>query len=139
MPRFAHPGDVERVVSLARVEHARSPWADTPFDATAAEHTVRQFMVMMGRTLIVSPGGYLAGMVQPFGFSRGLMAIEYAWFAADGTGMELLDMFEDWARCLGCRQVLVHDHVTGGRVAHVLHRRRGYQSLGSTLARTLET
>lgn len=138
MTRFARQSDIPHVVSLARIEHAKSPWSHMPFDETAVAETAARFIVSMGSTLLVTPGGYLAGQVQPTGFSRKLLAIEYAWFAKDGSGLDLLDMFEEWARGMGCAQVVVHDHVSGGRVERVLSRRRGYQSLGGTLARTLE-
>lgn len=138
MVRFANPNDIPRIVALARIEHGLSPWADIPFDEGAAAETARRFIATMGHTLIVAPGGYIAGQIQPMGFSRRLMALEYAWFSADGTGMGLLEKFEEWARDMGCVQVIVHDHVSRGRLERALYRRRDYQPLGRAMARELE-
>ncbi len=134
--RYACTADVSRLVELARNEHAQSVWAELPFDADYTAGFVRMLIETFSATVLLSERGYIAGMVQPSGFSRGLMAVEYAFYAEDGHGMLLLDSFEQWAARMGARNVVVHDYATGDdRLARVLTRRRHYRRLGAALSK----
>lgn len=136
--RYADHSDIPRLVLLAEQEHASSPWADEPFDATHCGLVMAQFISGYGRTLLCSDGGYIAGIVQPAAFTKRVVAMEYAWFARDGSGMGLLDDLQAWSRSMSARFLIVHDYIGDGRMAKVLERRRGYKRLGSALALSLE-
>jgi hypothetical protein len=138
MVRYACESDIPRILVLAAREHSRSPWSDIPFDLQATEGTIRSFLMLAGRTLLVTPGGYLAGLVQPLGFSNIRIALEYAWYAEDGRGLDLLAYFERWAHTMGAARVITHNYTDDARLPKVLALRRGYTSLGEALSKRLE-
>ena len=133
--RYAIDTDMGLIVTLAREEHAMSAMSCIPFNEEEAARTVRFFMRAMGHTVIVTNGGYIAGMIQSMGFSAQKMAVEFAWYANDGSGMMLLQAFEKWGRAMGAVATVAHDYVGDGRLAKVLADRRDYTDLGSTLIR----
>lgn len=138
MIRYATTSDIGRIVEMAEREHARSLWADHPFDAAYTQDLARSLVEMFGATVLMSERGYLAGMVQPMGFSRALMAIEYAFYCEDGQGLALLRAFEQWAHRMGARYVVAHDYaVDDDRLANVLVRRYHYRRLGTALSKEL--
>ena len=135
--RYAAPGDIARVVELAHAEHAASRWHALPFDEAYAGRTAAAFIGTMGRTLLVTDGGFMAGMVQPLGFSPSLVALEYAWYAHDGSGLKLLRAFERWAASVGARSVVVHSFLADPRIVRVLAQRRGYVTMGGAMAKDI--
>ena len=137
MSLYANVSDIPLIIELAREEHSQSRWADAPFDESAARQTAEDFLRSFGRTIFMTPNAYLLGMVQPMGFSRKTIAIEYAWYSRDNSGMVLLRAFEAWARNMGADEVVVHDHVSQGRLARILQRRHAYQPVGTTLIRSI--
>lgn len=139
IPRPANQSDVPRLVELAREEHARSPWAKHEFEAAAVRATITQFIYGVGRTLITTDGGYLAGLLQPIGFSRQMLALEYAWFSTDGRGMAMLDRFLQWASNMGATSVVVHSYMGDDRLPNILRRRRGFVQLGQAMVRDLRS
>lgn len=139
MVRYATEDDLPRLLVLAQAEHTRSLWADTTFDPVATSETIRAFIGGAGRTLLTTQGGYLAGLIQPIGFSCSrTLALEYAWFAQDGSGMALLAAFERWAKRMGAFAVVVSEQGGAGRLSMVLGQRRGYGCIGESLVRRLE-
>jgi hypothetical protein len=138
MVRYACEADMPKLLELCRQEHQLSQWKDLAFDARAAEGTIRSFLMMVGRTLLVTEGGYLAGLVQPMGFTQHRVALEYAWYAADGSGMALLQAFEQWAQRMGAVAVVAHNYTGDARLADVLARRRHYSMVGEALTKRLE-
>jgi hypothetical protein len=138
-PRYATALDVPRITELAAEEHALSHWAHVPFDAATCSATIHRFIDGHGSTMLVTPGGYLAGLVQPMGFSPRLIAMEYALYSNDGTGLELLRRFEVWSRAMGATQVCIHGYSNEPRLAKVLTGRMKYKALGTMLARDLES
>lgn len=137
MIRLANHTDLPRLVELARSEHGGSPWAGIPFDAAQTGATMSSFVTGFGRTLLCSEGGYLLGFVQPLGFSKKLVALEYAWFATDGSGLALLRRFQEWARSMGAIRVIAHDYAGDGRLSKVLCR-HGWESVGEALSLSIE-
>jgi hypothetical protein len=137
MSLYANVSDIPLIIELAREEHSLSRWADAPFDEGATRQTAEDFLRSFGRTIFLTPNAYLLGMVQPMGFSRKTIAIEYAWYSRDNSGMVLLRAFEAWARNMGADEVVVHDHVSQGRLARILQRRHAYQPVGTTLIRSI--
>ena len=134
MVRYGIERDIARVVELAREEHARSPWASVPFEADTAEATIRGFMADHGKTLMVTPGGYLMGLVQPLGFTRKLAAMEYALYANDGTGLQLVRQFIRWSKNMGAIQTTIHSFANEPRLERVLAKRMKFQPLGAVMA-----
>lgn len=137
LARYATTADIERIVELAREEHAGSPFARMLFSPEAVQQTAYAFIHEPRRTLLVTPHGYLFGLVQPMGFSTELAALEYAWFAKNGEGMLLLSAFEAWAGRMGAARVVVHDLTDNHRLADVVTRRFGFEQVGRTLMRKL--
>lgn len=137
MIRHATLGDIPRLVRLVEREHAVSPWKGELFDAGQAASSIRSFIEGFNRTMLCSEAGYLAGLIQPMSFSSVPWALEFAWYAEDGQGFPLLTAFEDWARRMGARRVVVSDIVSRGRLGDVLKQRHDYASLGTTLQKDL--
>ena len=137
MSLYANVADAPLIIEMAREEHAQSRWCDSPFDEQAARETLALFMRSFGHTVFMTPNAYLLGLIQPMGFSRKTIAIEYAWYSRDNSGMVLLRAFETWGKNMGADEVVVHDHVSNGRLARILQRRRAYQSVGTTLIRSI--
>lgn len=127
------------VIELAREEHAMSRWGAVPFDPQHVAGTAERFRRSMGTTLMVSAGGYIAGVIQDMGFSPVRMAVEYAWYARDGSGLRLLMAFEQWAKNMGAKHVVVHAYARDDRVHRVLAARRKYLHLGGALVKELES
>lgn len=137
MSMYANISDVPRLVELAREEHSQSRWANEPFDPEATRATLEMFLRQYGHTVFATENAYLLALVQPMGFSRKTIAIEYAWYSRDNSGMQLLRAFEEWARNMGTDEVVVHDHVSNGRLARILQRRHAYRQVGTTLIRNI--
>lgn len=138
MIRHAIVSDIPRIVELARAEHAMSQWADRSFSAAAAASTADSFIRMPGRTLLFSGGGYLLGLLQPLGFSHEMAAIEYAWFAEDGSGWGLLCEFREWAGRCGATELMVHSHGHNKRLERLLMLRGGFTPAGRVMTQKLE-
>jgi hypothetical protein len=139
--RYAQPADIDRIVDLARREHAASVWANrVAFSPQHAKDTIESFLWTPMRTIVMTDGGYLLGLVQSVGFSPVLAAMEYAWYAEDGSGLALLKEFDQWAKRMGAQTLIVHDYFTASeeqsRLSGVLRRRYNFTSLGTALFRT---
>jgi hypothetical protein len=137
MVRYASEADIPLLLRLCRAEHAKSQWADVAFDPKAAEGTIRSFLMLVGRTVFVTDGGYIAGLVQPMGFTNRRVAFEYAWYAEDGSGLDLLRQFERWADYMGAFEVIAHNYLNDPRLAKVACR-RGYRLMGQAMSKRLE-
>lgn len=136
--RLASGSDIPLMVKLAAREHAVSEFSTIPFDAEFCRQTMLTFVGSMGRIALVSPGGYLLGLVQAAGFSGARIAMEYAWFADDGHGLGLLAAFEKWANEMGAYAVIAHDYTGKQHLAKVLGRRRKYKPMGFGMIKHLE-
>ena len=139
MVRYATIDDIPRLISLARKEHGISDMSSLPFSEASVADTASAFIRGHGRTVLMTDGGYLAGMVQPIGFCSRRIAMEYAWFAEDGLGMALLRRFELWARNMGACHLVVHNYTNDRRMTLPLVRRGGYSTMGTTLVKRLES
>lgn len=137
MIRYATHTDIPRLVELARLEHAASSWAEVPFDAAHTGESMGQFVSGFGRTALCSDGGYLFGMAQPAGFTKRLVALEYAWFSVDGSGLALLRKFIDWASEMNAVAVVAHDYHGAGKLASILERRFNFKRVGTALSLSL--
>lgn len=138
MIRHALVSDIPRIVELAKAEHAMSQWAGRPFHAASAAAAADSFIRMPGRTMLFSGGGYLAGLLQPLGFSPELAAIEYAWYAEDGSGWGLLCEFKEWAARCGATELMVHSHGHNERLERLLTLRGGFSPAGRVMTQKLE-
>lgn len=137
--RYATLEDGDILVEMGRAEHAASRWSRLPFSEAAMRKSAAEFITTTGRTLLVTEGGYLAGLVQPLGFvDARTVALEYAWYSHDGSGIALLLAFERWAENMGAAAVVVNDHSETGRLHDVLASRRGYRAIGTTICKFLE-
>lgn len=139
MVRYATESDIGSIVRLARREHAMSPWSSKPFSDAAVADTALAFIRGQGRTALLSDGGYFFGLVQPMGFTLRYIALEYAWFAEDGSGLELLRRFEKWARNMGAAVLTVHNYTGDHRLARVMTSRYGFATTGTAMSKDLES
>lgn len=139
MVRYATEHDVANIVRLARREHAVSQWRSKPFSEPAVASTALAFIRGHGKTVLLSDGGYFAGLVQPMGFTLRYIALEYAWFAEDGSGLELLRRFEKWARNMGASVLTVHNYTGDHRLARVMTSRFGFATTGVAMSKDLES
>lgn len=138
-PRRATTQDMPLLLALAVKEHAASQFCDQPFDFRAAQQSLSQFVAGLATTVIVTPGGFIAGMVQPTLFNRFWNAYEMAWFATDGSGMALLQALTKWARGMRAQSLVVHNYagqVPADRFTRVM-RRRGFEPMGMAYTQTL--
>lgn len=136
--RHALVSDIPRIVELARSEHAMSQWSGRLFSPAAVAATADGFIRSPGKTMLFSGGGYLAGLLQPLGFTSELAAIEYAWFAEDGSGWSLLCEFREWARRCGATELVVHSHGHNERLERLLILRGGFIPAGRVMTQKLE-
>lgn len=137
--RHACLADIPQLLDLAAEEHAQSVWHDMPMDRDYAAEVMAAFISGYGRTMFISEtGGYMAGLVQPAGFNREPIAMEYALYAKDGSGLAMLGRFATWAANMGAKAIVVNDMVGDQRLARVLTRRHGYRALGSSLMRFIK-
>ena len=137
--RRATVDDLRHLLEMAQVEHAGSRFAHIPFDYVHAEKSFRHFIDGLSSVVFVSDGGFIGGMVQPMVFSRLWNAYELAWFAQDGSGMELLNAFTKWAHQMRAINVVVHGYsgmVPPARMDRVMAR-RGFENQGSSYSKQL--
>ncbi len=136
--RYASAADIPRLVKLAQAEHGRSLWKHLPFDAEFAASSFSSFITGFGKTVIVGDESYLMGTLQNLGFSRKLIALEYAWYAEDGQGLQLLTQFAQWARQMGAVAVVANNFTGDPRLGSVLNSRYGFHPMGDTFVLHLE-
>lgn len=139
MPRHATISDLDTLVFMAREEHCQSNRSDEPFDALCVQHTFGEFITGMAKTVFISNGGFIMGVVQPKLFNRTLSAYEVAWFSNDGSGMELLDAFSKWAKSMRAKELIVHNYagiIDQERFKRVM-RRKGLKPIGCAYSKQL--
>lgn len=137
--RRAGTSDIGHLVVMARKEHERSQLSHIPFDAVKAEQSFISAIEGMATVVFVSPNGFLAGMVQPLLFCRFWNAYELAWFSEDGTGLELLKAFTQWAKDMRAVDLIVHNYagmVPVPKFNRVM-KRKGFETFGVAYVKTL--
>ena len=137
--RRATVGDLRHLMTMSQIEHEGSRFAHIPFDYVHAENSFRTFINGPASVVFVSDGGFIGGMVQPMVFSRLWNAYELAWFAQDGSGMDLLNAFTEWAHNMRAINVVVHSYsgmVSAARMDRVMGR-RGFENQGSSYSKQL--
>ena len=94
--RFAEATDEDHVVEMAKAFFAVSPYSGVEFDEESVRVLFRQLLI--GGCVIVNERGFIAGALTPLFFAPHLkMATELAWWAPEGGGTELRELFEAWA------------------------------------------
>lgn len=95
-PRFATEADEDHVILMAKDFFAVSPYGSVEFEEEAVRVLFRQLLI--GGCVIVSERGFIAGALTPLFFAPQLkVATEVAWWAPEGGGTELRELFEAWA------------------------------------------
>jgi hypothetical protein len=140
--RRATAADVSRLVQLAQLEHARSRFKHLKFDRLVATRSMEQTVSGMFTQVFISDTGlgFIAGMVQPYLFNRFFCAYELCWYAEDGSGMELLAAFTEWARRMRAIELVVSNYAgikEAEKFGRVM-RRQGFDRLGDTWTKRLE-
>lgn len=131
MPRHATTHDFDRLVDLARNEHAKSSQSHRQFDALLVQHTFGEFITGLGKTVLMTDGGFIMGLVQPTLFNRCCNAYEVAWYAEDGKGIDLLHAFIKWAKNMRADEIVVHNYsgIKSERFDRVIQR-CGFKPIG---------
>jgi hypothetical protein len=81
---------------MAKDFFAVSPYGSVEFEEEAVRALFRQLLI--GGCVIVSERGFIAGALTPLFFAPQLkVATEVAWWAPEGGGTELRELFEAWA------------------------------------------
>lgn len=130
--RRATLDDLPSLMAMATAEHGVSRLSKVPFDSKRAEQAFRHFIGEMSTVVFISANGFIMGMVQPLVFSRFWNAYEMAWYAGDGSGMELLAKFTQWASDMQAIEVVVHNYagiVPDAKFTRVM-KRKGFENLG---------
>lgn len=139
MIRVAIPSDVDRLLELAQIEHAASRFKDKPFDRLVSTINLEQAISGMLSRVFISPGGFIAGMLQPYLFNRYFIAYELCWFAQDGSGMRLLKAFAEWARKMRAVELVVSNYAAikdESQFTRVMQR-AGFSALGTSYTKPL--
>lgn len=92
-------------IDLARRFHARTPWADVPFDPDSAADSLD--FLRRKAFLTTTETGICAGMLVPVLWNKNeLIAQEIGWYSeTPGEGKELRRKFESWAASQGAKRV----------------------------------
>jgi hypothetical protein len=94
--RFASEADEDHVIAMAKAFFAASPYSGVEFDEEAVRVLFQKLLI--GGCVIVNERGFIAGALTPLFFAPHLkMATELAWWAPEGGGTELRELFEEWA------------------------------------------
>lgn len=102
--RFATADDENHVIEMAKAFFAISPYSGVEFDEESVRVLFRQLLI--GGCVIVNERGFIAGALTPLFFAPHLMiATEVAWWAPEGGGAELRELFEAWAEDNGASAV----------------------------------
>jgi hypothetical protein len=137
--RVATLSDVDRLLELARQEHAASRFAHQKFDPLAARTNLEAAVAGMLTRVFISEGGFIAGMVQPCLFNRYFTGYELCWFARDGSGLKLLDALRGWCKQMRATDLVVHNYAgiaEPGRFERVMQR-AGFAVLGTSFIQSL--
>ena len=137
--RRAIASDIGHLMVMARKEHERSRFSHIPFDDVKSEQSFKSAIDGLATAVFVSPSGFIAGMVQPMLFCKFWNAYELAWFSEDGTGLELLKAFTQWAKDMRAIDLIVHNYagmVPSSRFNKVM-KRKGFDTLGAAYMKTL--
>lgn len=95
-PRFATEADEDHVIAMAKDFFAASPYSGVEFEEEAVRVLFRKLLI--GGCVIVNERGFIAGALTPLFFAPHLkVATEVAWWAPEGGGTELRELFEAWA------------------------------------------
>jgi hypothetical protein len=104
MTRFATEADEDLIISMTRDFFAVSPYGGAEFEEEAVRVLFRKLLI--DGCVIVNGRGFIAGALTPLLFAPHLkVASELAWWAPEGGGTELRELFEAWAEDNGASAV----------------------------------
>jgi len=142
--RRATVDDLDKLVNLARLEHAASRMSKYPFDEARVRQSFTGAIGGMGSAVFVSETdgqvtGLIAGMVQVNLFNKFLTAYELLWFSVDGSGMHLLAALKDWANKMRCIEFVVHNYagIKCPASFNKVMARKGFDQLGTSFVTVL--
>jgi hypothetical protein len=131
--------NLDMLVEMAQKEHAMSRFHDQPFDAKRVAMNFHTVISGMTGVVFITRGGFIVGMVQPCLFNRYLTAYELAWYAEDGSGIELLRELIKWSKAMKVVELVLHNYagyVPDERFTRV-SKRIGFEKLGAAYALNL--
>lgn len=144
MIRRATIDDLDRLVNLARLEHAASRMGKYPFDEARVRQSFTGAIGGLASSVFVSESdgqvtGLIAGMVQVNLFNRYMTAYELMWFAVDGSGMKLLAALKEWASKMRCIEFVVHNYagIKCPASFNKVMARKGFDQLGTSFVTVL--
>lgn len=102
--RAATAADVLRIVDM--IERLRAAVdGPVPVDRAYTAATVARLIEADDGLVLVSAGGFIAGLLTSTVISPVPIVQEIGWFAGDGSGLRLLRALESWARSHGAALV----------------------------------
>jgi hypothetical protein len=132
MIRHALMDDRFAVIALLRESHAAAG-ADYKFEAARADALFRHHLQSaMACVLVLERQGAVCGVLMASAFDHpfgaGLMAKETVWFVAPHArgraSLAMLDLYEEWARAVGCTSIGMA--ALASNDVSKLYQRRGY-------------
>lgn len=139
MPVFMKNGAVlNDFRRLAKNFHGSSVWREVPLDLEALEQFV--FADVSGNVFLsLRPGAMIIGVLSSFWFSPStLLGQELAWYAEDGTGVDVHRDFEEWLAERGVALVGLSCMANGREAAtRRLLQRIGYQAVDVNFRKVL--
>jgi len=102
--RLATTEDVPHILEMAGKFFSHSVYSGVEYDEEAVRVLVEH--LLEDGCIFVNERGFIAGALVPLLFApQFLIAQEVAWWAPEGGGRELREMFELWAEAMGARAV----------------------------------
>ena len=114
--------DVPRIVDMIEALRA-AVHGPIPVDRAWTARTVSKLIGDPAGCVLVTEGGFIAGLIQPTIISPAPVAKELGWWASDGSGLRLLRAFEAWAKEQGADLVQLSTAPSGPDLE-----RLGYQA-----------
>ena len=103
-PRFATEADIDAILVMAEAFYSYSPYKAVGFDRQSVRVLLGQ--IIQSGCVVMTDNGFIAGVLNPLFFAPHVkVATELAWWAPDGGGEDLKQMFEGWAEDNGAHAV----------------------------------
>jgi GNAT superfamily N-acetyltransferase len=134
---------LKEVLSLCIAMQKEGDFSSVPFDIEVAANSIVNLVInnpngfgMLALDDDGHPVGMISGSVNPYLFSRGSVASDFAWyvkpeFRGSRISLRLLKSFTEWAKERGADNLYmgVSTNVTADRTGEVL-KRRGFEHVG---------
>lgn len=107
--REARLEDIDRLISWGERFHAASSWRHAPYSPDAVRRTLTEIIQSERAVVLMHNHGMIGGFLTPVWLSENHdLAHELFWYCEKkGEGKRLLNAFEDWAKRLGAKDIVM--------------------------------